>query len=313
MRRLHSAAIPEIFHLRRPSRLSPLDSDLAVKVSTMVANRRENTVVGNAAEISARLEVPLRNQLSTASQLLQTLHGHKQKLLTRAPPRLLHPQNQKQRDAQTYRLSQIRLLTELVDFLGKFLRSALESPSVLSLEYVLQNSPRVFLLEFRAAVHESLRTRNAYRIRKAGFQRVVWAVWVCTVWMCMVPSVDTANGAVDPVLERLVGWTRFIKSHYGEPLTSRYTACIVGDGNQEGCALDSNAAIPAEFTEIADSGLGIVRAAATKFPECIYADLRWTSSFLAWGSKVADESLMMYPTFDEMEEIEPELLLVLEP
>ena len=279
----------------------------------MIANRREGLVVGSAAEISARSEVPLRNQFSTASQLLQTLHGHKQKLLTRAPPMSLHPQNQKQRDAQTYRLSQVRLLTELVDFLDKYLGSALKSPSVLSLEYVLQNSPRVFISDFRAAIHETLRTRNALRIRKAGFQRVVWAIWVCTVWMRIAPGMDTADGAVDPTHERLVGWTRFIKDYYGEPLTSRYTACIEGNRNREGCALDSNAAIPAEFTEIVDSGLGIVRAAATKFPQCIYADLRWTSSFLAWGSKVADESLMMYPTFEEMDEIEPELLLVLEP
>ena len=312
MRRLHSAAIPEIFHLRRPSILSPLDSDLAVRISTMVANRRERAIVGSVAEISARSEVPLRNQFSTASQILQTLHGHKQKLLTRAPPRSMSPHNQKQRDAQTYRLSQVRLLTELVDSLAKFLRSALEGPSVLSLEYVLQNSPRAFIVDFRAAIHETLRTRNAHRIRKAGFQRVVWTVWVCTLWIYIMPEVDSTNDAVDPTHDRLAGWTRFIKVHYGEPLTSRHTACIEHE-NREARAVVSDAAIPRGSIEIAGSGLSIVRAAATKSPDCIYADPRWTSSFLAWGSKVADESLMMYPTFEEMDEIEPELLLVLEP
>ena len=312
MRRGHGAPKPEIFYLRRPSRVSPLDSDLAARISTMVANRRESKNVENAAEIPATSKVFLRNRLSTASQLLQTLHGYKQRLSTRAPSTLLCPMNQKQRDAHTYRLSQTCLLTELTEFLEDFLSSAMESSSVLSLGRVLQNSPRCFIAEFRAAIHETLRTRNADRIRRAGFQRVVWAVWVCTLWMCLDPKVDTSNGAVGPTHEQLVGWTRFIRGYYGEPLTSRCTACIEGDVAWECRASEADSAILTECAEIADSCLGIVRAAAAKHPECIYADPRWTPKFLAWGSEVASESLMMYPTYEEPDEIEPELLLVLE-
>ena len=278
----------------------------------MVANRRESRLVENAAEMPATLQVFLRNKLSTASQLLQALHRYKQRLSTRAPPTLLRPVNQNQRDAETYRLSQMCLLTDLTDFLMALLQSAIESFSALSLGQVLQNSPRCFLTEFRAAIHETLRTRSPDRIRRSGFQRVVWAVWVCTLWICLDAKVDF-DGALGPTHEQLVGWTRFIKGRYGEPLTSRRTACIEGDVVWERRASGADSAISTECTKIADSCLGIVKAAAAKHPECIYADPRWTLEFLTWGSEVAFDSLMMYPTFEEMDEIEPELLLVLEP
>lgn len=310
----------EIFHLRAPTgeALSSINQHLLDTLSIMVANQREFTSVHitlTRSWIRLLNSHPTHNDITVACRLLSFLR-HQHAKITKynddLPP---SPQNVRQFHAARYRRSQLHTLQSIMIILKSFLTNVVfVKPRVARLEDSLNDSPPAFSSQFRAALHCTLRTRKAQKLREAGYQDLVFTIWACSLWLCYV------NENIEALLQNTVNkfhkdtfsWLTFVRASYCPPPGRGDNTCP-----RSGCAIhqwmtrDDHEAM--EECAIVESYLEVIRAAAKANPGSLYTDSRWNADFLRWGYHVVQEEGFRCPNLnDDDGNQEDEFMLFLE-
>lgn len=310
----------EIFHLRVPTggALWSINQDLINILSIMTANERELTSVHitSARSWVKHLDDELtHNDVAVACRLLGFLRQQYAKIIKHNDDLPPLPQNVKQFYAARYRKSQLYILQSIMVTLKNFLTDIISTErQVARLEDILSNSPLLFGAQFRAALHCTLGTRKAQKLREADYQELVFTIWVCTLWICYSDEDITAllQNTVNKFHNGIFGWLSFIRASYCPPPGRDDNAC-----STSGCAVhqwitrDDDEAM--EERAIVESYLGVVRAAAEANPGSLYTDSRWSADFLRWAYHIIQEEGFMCPNLvDAEDKHEDEFILFLE-
>lgn len=228
---------------------------------------------------------PTRRTILVASHLYVTLIFRRRRIAQYTPSLPAEPRNSCQRHAARYRTSQLSILASNLRSLGSFLHFLQRNTCFVSLHDVLTSSPPDLDAEFRAAVHASLRTRQATKIRKRGYEDAVFAIWICSVWIAC-DGWSTTRAKVEGESEnwrqrrRLLNWCGAVHKAGCGPDT------IDAFAEESSLHDDADDVKEEPLEAIAASYMPIVQAAAEHNPRSLYADARWTEAFLMWGLKV---------------------------
>ena len=299
-------ASSKIFHLRAPTgeALSSINQDLLDILSIMAANQRELTSVHitSARSWIRHLDGQLTHNIVTvASRLLGFLRQQHAKIIEHNDDLPPSPQNVKQFHAARYRRFQLHILQSIMLTLKNFLTDVVyEKHRVAHLEDILSDSPPTFGPQFRAALHYTLGTRKAQKLREAGYQDLVFTVWVCTLWLCYVNEDMGAvrKNTISRFHKHVFDWLIFLRASYCSPPGWGDNTC-----SRTGCAIhqwittDDDEAM--EERAIVESYLEIVQLAAEANPASLYADSRWNADFLRWGYRVVQEEGFVCPNLDD--------------
>ncbi|KAL9119745.1 MAG: hypothetical protein Q9187_003703 [Circinaria calcarea] len=298
--------LSEIFHLRPPicEALSSINQDLFDTLSVMVANQRELTSVHVPSSRSWIRHLdgqPTHNDITVACRLLGFLQQQHAKIIEHTDDLPPSPQNVKQFHAARYRRSQLYILQSIMIALKSFLSNIISvKRRVAGLEDIVSHSPVALSTQFRAALHCTLGTRKPHKLREAGYQDLVFTIWVCTLWLCY------ANKDLKALRERAVnkfhkdafGWLSFVHASYGPPPGWAENTCV-----KSGCSIHrlnvrgSEEAL--EERAIVESYLKVIRAAAAINSDSLYADGIWTAEYLRWGHYIVQEEGFMCPKVDD--------------
>ena len=323
----------ETFHLKADdfSSTPSLPPTLFERLRLMAANRREPSA-RRVDKHDSHFLTRIRAQIS--SRLLLALNHQRDKIRAFDPKLPPWPQNSRQFYASRYRRTQLRILEHHVKYLNHYLSSLCSSPYVLNLNDILTNSPSCMALPFRTAIHHSLRTRKADKLKENGYQDLVFTIWICTAWLTLNPITEkpehTFHSDLDSkptnieegyMLSHIQQWLILLTKHYRIPAgwdTSPHhnsTKRVSTDATP-----DSQLPPPSgeehdwETYEVARSYHPVIQAAAERDPDSIYASKQWTTEFLVWGLETWREEAVSMPKLWSSEEPgeDGELVLFLE-
>ena len=311
---------------------SSLDQNLLDTLSIMVANNRElkNTqITPTRSWIPQQSHEVTHNKAMVACQLFKALR-HQYSKITRYNGQLpLWPANEKQFHAARYRRSQLHILNSVMMALTRELMTATPKAGNRSKNYLVDlkatltstYSPSL-RQQFRAAIQHSLYTTSPRKIRKGGYQDLVFTIWICSVYLdytFMTPPPATTTPTTSFTFlqhEHLFHWTNFLTTNYGPPKgwsSSSSSSNVLSPIPSPEDVIASEASVPSqsecqgdsdsvsdtetqmETHAIATSYLPIILAAAENQPDSIYADQKWSVDFLAWGYTILREEGILVP------------------
>ena len=218
------------------------------------------------------------------------------------------PQNRKQVDAARYRDSQLKILDWVLDSMCTFLKSisTAENPKVVRLEYILSESPKSLLKDFRGVLNAGLRTRDPVKIRQRGGVDFAFTTWLCGLWI--VSQSDTTRE--DEISMKYLQWLHFLQHNYAEPSDES-----MDHQRPESPVLDKRASWfdpvrsangdpELDSASIARSYLDAVLAATEKRPQSVYNDRRITERRLEWCVNIIKNEGVWCPNLTQGEDEE---------
>ena len=306
---LQASPSSKIFHIQPDpeSSLGISNQSMLHALSIMVANRRELREIQTNPDGVTVMSHASHNQAMIACQLLSVLRYQLGKITRYDKELPTTPQNVKQIYAAEYRRSQTCILQTIITSLESFLDTIISHGHyVVSLEKILISSPLSFIAPFRAAIHHTLRTRNPDKIRNDGYQDLVFTVWVCTLFMCCNDDTQSLYDSTDSFHKRLRNWVRFLRKVYGSPPNWSKDLSKDEDSNRVANTRDPESLV------VVSTYLSVISSFATKCPESLYADSRWTVEFLQYGFSIVQEEGVLYPSLTSTDGEEGDFMIFLE-
>ena len=306
---LQASLSPKIFHIRPDleSSLGISNQNMLHVLSIMVANGRELREIDRNPDGVTIMNHASHNQAMIACQLLAVFRYQLGKITRYDTELPTTPQNVKQIYAAEYRRSQTCILQTMITSIESFLDTTIfHDHHVVSLETILTSSPSSFIAPFRAAIHHTLRTRNPDKIRGGGYQDLVFTIWVCTLLMCCNDDPQSLHDSMDSFHKRLRNWFRFLRKVYGSPPNWSKDLSKNEDLNRVATARE------AESLAVVSTYLSVISSFATKCPESLYADSRWTVEFLQYGFNIVQEEGVPCPSLNNTDGEEGYFMLFLE-
>lgn len=225
------------------------------------------------------------------------------------------PESTKAFHAARYRRNQVHLLRMLTSHFLQLLRTSGGIDSlpgrdgrIVRLERILTQSPQGLLVDFRAALHAGLGTRNPGKIRSKGWAECTFTLWLCGLWSWRASERQGLDSSRDPRFAScILGWLCFLERVYGHPDKLQADEDIVPQLNEsEGMkepigaqdagsnTLDSRA----DSVLVAKSYLMVVEAAVKKNPQSLYGNPVVTIARLVWCLDIVTEEGVMAPNLE---------------
>ena len=305
---------------------------LIEKLSQMVANGRDIKALQALKHSSV---VSTRNRAEVLTQLYLALSYQRDKIRCFDPNLPPWPQNSRQFHAARYRRTQLLIVDLYIEYIRDRLDSLYSQQNIITFDGILTKSPRRIAVPFRAAIYYSLRTRQAKKLKRNGYQDLCFTLWICTLWLVLFPRLqsseprsnfgsgsDSESDEDESFLLHLQQWLKFLSKHYrtppgwepsrhedDKPLTN--VTPIQDSQHLPTCEAEDKS----EDFQVTASYLSVVKAAAERDQSSIYADERWTTDFLAWGLEIWKEEAVAIPAslkVTGMSGLNDELVLFLE-
>ena len=310
------------------SALTAFSQKLLDDISLIVANDRERAAASQKSDeggISEWDNQITRNKVIVVCHLIMVIQKQIAGIVKWQEKLPESPQNEKQFHAARYRASQLHILNKVFDRLCDLLRdlSGLKSVGrdvqIVRLEYMLAESPSGFATDFRNALKIGLGTRKITKIRREGWADLVFTMWVCGLWVWSLGLDQDEKEELAEVAfnARIFRWLLFLRDTYWSSHLSTKEHQLDGHGGSTGAvdgedstmdgrgdsssSDDGQASNSTELRMIAESYLGVVRAAAAGCPDSAFARPEWTVDFLAWGLRVVKEEGFMCPNLEGKE------------
>lgn len=249
------------------------------------------------------------------------------------------PMNDRQFHAARYRRSQLRILRTVTDALLSSLRTSAGLKShgasgvqIVRLEHILLESPKEFLIPFRACLNAGLGTRKAAKIREKQWVECAFSLWMCGLWLldpCGLERRDTPSGS--GFQARISQWFCWVRKIYGDsPETenlvtvhrkrvldsSRVPTQGYGSSGSDVENIDNNIVGPdVDSTDFlaAESYLRVAEAAVKKDNKSLYSHPEVTAIRLWWCMNIIRQEGFMCPNLEgETGEEHDEFVLFLE-
>lgn len=240
------------------------------------------------------------------------------------------PESIKAFHAARYRRNQVHLLSVLTAQFLKHLRTLVSidlmpgrDGRLIRLEHILTQSPQGYLLDFRAALHAGLGTRNPAKIRSNGWVECTYTLWLCGLWSWRMSKRQGSESSRDPdFISYILNWLCFLERVYGHPhevkdneeMRSQWNdnkkfeePIHAGDANVNTLESRNDSVL------VAKSYLAVVDAALKKNPRSLYGSSDVTLARLVWCLDIIREEGVMVPNLEgKMNEEDDEFILFME-
>ena len=229
------------------------------------------------------------------------------------------PRNDKQFHAARYRRSQLRILSSVSGSLLGDLRSfvgldprKMGNVQIVRLEHILLESPKEFLIHFRACLNAGLGTRKATKIREKQWVECAFALWMCGLWLWDPSGLKRFGPLPGSDFSATISqWLCWVRRVYGDsPETenlikiNRNTRLTphqsFGDSGSEAESLHNH--VSADYYNedylVAESYLRVAQAAVKKNEDSIYNHPEVTVKRLLWCINVLRQEGFMCPDLE---------------
>ena len=243
--------------------------------------------------------------ICTVTKILQ----NRQKAITQHNDKLPKwPESTKAFHAARYRRNQVHLLGSLTNHFLQLLRIVVGKDSLLErdrrvvrLEHILTQSPQDFVIDFRAALHAGLGTRNPDKIRSKGWVECAFTLWLCGLSLWKTFERRGVENSRDPMFTScILSWLCFLEQVYGHPDEYQADQELIPqlNDNEPSEAEDADFNTSKSTTDnilVAKSYLAVVEAAVKKNPHSLYGKSEVTLAQLVWCLKIVTEEGVMAP------------------
>ena len=221
------------------------------------------------------------------------------------------PESTKAFHAARYRRNQIHMLGSLTNHFIQLLRTLVGTDSLLSrdrrlvrLEHILIQSPQGFVVDFRAALHAGLGTRNPDKIRSKGWVECTFTLWLCGLSLWKTSERQASDDSRDPIFTSyILSWLCFLERLYGYPDKFQADEEYIPQLNDNEPTQAGNAGFitlnsTTDTFLAAQSYLTVVEAAVKKNPHSLYGKSELTVARLVWCLKIITEEGVMAPNLE---------------
>lgn len=226
------------------------------------------------------------------------------------------PESTKAFHAARYRRNQVQMLGLLTIHFLHLLRRLVGTDSLpgrdrrlVRLEHILTQSPQGFLVDFRAALHAGLGTRNPDKIRSKGWVECTFTLWLCGLWLWKTSERQGLDSSRDPIFaSHILSWLCFLERVYGHPdklQADEESVPQLNDNNElkeptQAHSVGSNTLDPrTDSILVAKSYLAVVEAAVKKNPHSLYNNPDVTLARLVWCLNIITEEGVTAPNLEE--------------
>ena len=297
-----------------PCFLSDLSAALFNERELLEPNRSSLTGVNFSGDTTTR------NKLHTMCAVIMKLQRQTSAITAHNEDLPQWPVNDKQFHAARYRRSQLHILKSVTECLFDDLRNlvGLNPPErrdvqIVRLEHILLESPKEFLVHFRACLNAGLGTRKASKIRDKQWVECAFTLWMLGLWL-WDPSgqagCDPSPGADFDA--RISQWLFWVRSIYGDSPERENLATIhrkrkpgplksYGDGGLESGSISNDIVgsdVDSEDYLIAKSYLQVITAAVEKNPNSVYNYAEATTMRLLWCLNIIRQEGFMCPNLE---------------
>lgn len=249
------------------------------------------------------------------------------------------PMNDKQFHAARYRRSQLRILRTVTHALLSNLRTSVglnpygaRCMQIVRLEHVLLESPKEFLIQFRACLNAGLGTRKAAKIREKQWVECTFTLWMCGLWLwdpCGVKKGDARPGS--NFQAKASQWLYWVRQVYGDSpetenlvtihrkrklISTKDSPRSRRDGGLDMEDTDNDIVGPDANSDdflAAESYLRVINAAVAKNNGSLYNHPEVTAMRLWWCMNIIRQEGIMCPNLEgETGEEHDEFVLFLE-
>lgn len=304
---------------KRPSDLAyEFSPNFLGDCSKIFSNTREKTTVSDfysQASIDFSYGELSRNKLHVICVVTIILQK-KQSAITQHNHKLPRwPESTKAFHAARYRRNQLHLLSVLAIHFLQLLRTLVGTHSLpgrdrrlVRLEHILTRSPQGVVVDFRAALHAGLGTRNPDKIRSNGWVECTFTLWLCGLTLWKRSEIQDLDSSRDPLFaSSILNWLYFLERVYGRPDKFQADEETTPQLND-----DEEFKVPAQAHDagfnmldsrtdsilVAKSYLAIVEAAVKKNPHSLYGNGDVTVSRLVWCLNIITEEGVMAPNLE---------------
>lgn len=298
-------AIPEF----RPFPQTMLDD-----VSVLVATQRELDTISFSEEgfWLSNTGTRSRNDFSIMSHVLRALRLRRNRILCNDSKLPRWPQNDGQFYAARYRRGQLQILTEIINSLDQRLNQALTSDSegplseLLDLRQILHRTPNPLRSRFQAALDAAFGTHKPSLLKDSGWEDAVMALWVCTLWITFIATGEVILDRLG-IGRKLADWIAYMCEHYApdkaDPAAvdtdARHSAQQERIPKCEGTPPLTDAEVEAEnqrhLIHYTEEIACIIRAAAKRDPQSLFAHPVWSGDLVRWGFRIVNEEAVNVP------------------
>ena len=241
------------------------------------------------------------------------------------------PESTKAFHAARYRRNQVQLLglltTHFLQRLGTFVGTDSltgRDRRLVRLEHILMQSPQGLLVDFRAALHAGLGTRNPDKIRSKGWVECAFTLWLSGLWLWKTSERQGLDSSRDPIFASyILRWLCFLERVYGHPdkIQADEDSMLHLNDNEELNepirAQDDGFNTVDSTTDnvlVTKSYLAVVEAAVKKNPQSLYGNSEVTVARLVWCLNIITEEGVMAPNLEgnASEEAADEFILFME-
>lgn len=307
-------------------------------ISVLVANQRELDTIG-FSEHGFNLSgsgTYSRNDFSVMSHVLRTLRLRRRRILCNDSNLPQWPRNDRQFYAARYRQGQLQILNEIINPLEQRLNKALTSngdgavSELLDLKQILHHTPYPLRSRFRAGLDAAFGTHKPSLLREAGWEDAVMALWVCTLWLAFIVQGEEIRDRLG-IGRELANWIIYMSEHYApvkpeqdhvaavctnNHVSTQQQANGEGDGEKEARLRSTDAEVEDEnqtkLIRYTEEIASMVKAAAARDPQCLFAHPLWCGDLVRWGFRIANAEAVNVLARDEDPESSDRLALFLE-
>lgn len=300
--------------------------------SKMFANKREiiSSTFYSQASVDFSGDELSRNKFHVICAVTMILQKQLKAIIQHNHKLPRWPESIKAFHAARYRRNQVDLLSVLTTHFLKRLRTLVgvdllpgRDGRLIRLEHILTQSPQGHLLDFRAALHVGLGTRNPAKIRSNGWVECTFTLWLCGLWSWRTSKRQELESSRDPnSTSYILNWLCFLERVYGHPCEVKDDEEMIPQGNDsEGLeepihtwdagpnTLDSKT----DSVLVAKSYQAVVDAALKKNAHSLYGSPDVTLARLVWCLDIIREEGVMVPNLEgKMDEEDDEFILFME-
>ena len=233
------------------------------------------------------------------------------------------PLNDKQFHAARYRRSQLHILRSVTGYLLEDLQSliGLDHPEarnmqIVRLEHILLESPKDYLVHFRACLNAGLGTRKATKIREKHWVECAFTLWMCGIWLWDPSGLVRRDPHPGSDFDaRISQWLYFVRSVYGDSPERENLVTLhkkrklnlfesyksYGESGSESGNISNGIVGPDVDDEdylVASSYLQVIRAAVEKNPKSLYNHSEVTAMRLLWCLNIIRQEGFMCPNLE---------------
>ena len=301
-------------YINQPSELAyEFSPSFLEDCSKIFSNSRETVVSGFFSQASVNFsDGELSRNKFLVICIVTKILQKKQRAITQHSHKLPGwPESTKAFHAARYRRNQIHILDSLSNHFIQLLRTLVGTESLLSrdrrlvrLEHILTQSPHGLVVDFRAALHAGLGTRNPDKIRSKGWVECTFTLWLCGLSLWKSSERQALDNSRDSIFTSyILSWLCFLEQVYGHPDKFQAEEEFIPqlNDNKPTQAEDADSIALNSTTDtilVAKSYLTVVEAAVKKHPHSLYGKPELTVARLVWCLKIIAEEGVTAPNLD---------------